>query len=75
MAVNELKEKAMRILRENIEWYYTYYYAKPRNMADVKSCRDELSAVYETLRDVGLVTSEEYKAMKSEVHDRMKEVA
>ena len=71
MTVKELKEKALSILKDNINWHYSFYCVRPRNIKDIENSRNELCAVYETLRDLGLVTSEEYRAMKAEVRERL----
>ena len=69
-----MKEKAIQMLRESIEWYYTYKYSKPYNKRDVDDVKNEMGVVYETLRDLGLVTLDEYRAMKAEVRGKLKQL-
>lgn len=65
-----MKEKALEIMRENIEYYYDTKYDRAwSNHTDKRAAHDAMVAVYEALRDLGLVTREEYKAMKAEIHD------
>ena len=70
-----MKEKALQILKENIEYYYGVKYNSNWKRSEVETAACELAAVYETLRDLGLVTKEEYRTMKTEIHDRMRKTA
>ena len=70
-----MKEKALQILKDNIVYYYGIKYNKIWTRSEEETAYCELTAVYETLRDLGLVTKEEYRTMKTEIHDSMRKTA
>ena len=68
-----MKDKALQIMRENIEYYYDTKYSRGASYTDKETAREGMACVYDALRELGLLTRDEYRAMKKEIHDRIKE--
>lgn len=69
-----MKEKALELMREAIEYYYDTKYSQPYGHLDRVMAEREMVATYETLRELGLLTREEYKVLRHEIHDRENEL-
>jgi len=66
-----MKEKARQIMAENIEYYYDTKYGNP-DPRDRFAAQEAMCAVKEAFIDLGVLTAEEIKAMRHEIHDRKK---
>lgn len=62
-----MKEKAMELLRDAIDYNYSVKYDKAMNYQERQIAHSEMVAVYDTLRDLGLVSREEYRALRNEI--------
>lgn len=65
-----MKEKALEIMQYHIEDYYSTKYDKGESRHNKRCAECEMLAVKEALIDLGLITSDEYKALKTAIHDR-----
>lgn len=59
-----MKKRALEILRNSVEWYYTYRFAKPYRKAEADECRHDMELIYDMLRELDLVTEEEYREIR-----------
>ena len=63
-----MKDKAVKVMRENIEYYYDAKYGMP-DPRDRLAAQEAMCAVKEAFIELGLLTYDEYKAMRREIHD------
>ena len=64
-----MKEKALAILREAIDYNYATKYDKGSDNVDRRLARSQMIATYDTLNQLGLITMDEYTALKEEIHE------
>lgn len=63
-----MKDKAKEIMRYYIEGYYDTKYDPGASRMEKYSEQNEMRAVRSALFDLGLLTREEFRAMKEEIH-------
>ena len=64
-----MKEKALAILRDAIDYNYATKYDKGSGSVDRRLARSQMIATYDTLNQLGLITRDEYIALKEEMHE------